>query len=131
MKEPVPGVDLVTTIDRQMQYQVQAALARAVQANGAKGGTVVVMDPHTGDIYAMATYPGFDPNDFAQADPELWRNRAVTDTFEPGSVNKIITAAAALETGSVSVTQPLPRAVPRSTWGSSRSTTRTCTRSRP
>jgi cell division protein FtsI (penicillin-binding protein 3) len=105
LKEPVPGVDLVTTIDRQMQYQVQVALAQAVRANGAKGGTVVVLDPHTGDIYAMATFPGFDPNDFAQANPELWRNRPVTDTFEPGSVNKIITAAAALETGSVSVTQ--------------------------
>ena len=105
LKEPVPGVDLVTTIDRQMQYQVQVALQRAVQANGAKGGTVVVLDPHTGDVYAMATYPGFNPNDFATADPELWRNRAVTDTFEPGSVNKIITAAAALETGAVSVTR--------------------------
>jgi len=95
----------VTTIDRQMQYQVQMALARAVKANGAKGGTVVVMDPHNGDIYAMATYPWFDPNDFAQANPELWRNRPVTDMFEPGSVNKIITAAAALETGAVSVTR--------------------------
>ncbi len=105
LREPVPGVDLVSTIDRQMQYQVQVALAQAVHDNGAKGGTVVVMDPHTGDIYAMATYPGFDPNRFAQTDPELWRNRPVTDTFEPGSVNKIITAAAALETGSVSVTQ--------------------------
>lgn len=105
LKEPVPGADLVTTIDRQMQYQVQTALQRAVRDNGAKGGTVVVMDPHTGDIYAMATYPGFDPNDFAKTDPQLWRNRPVTDMFEPGSVNKIITAAAALETGAVSVTR--------------------------
>jgi cell division protein FtsI (penicillin-binding protein 3) len=103
LKEPVPGVDLVTTIDRQMQYQVQTALHRAVRDNGAKGGTVVVLDPRTGDIYAMATNPGFDPNRFAQADPELWRNRTVTDMFEPGSVNKIITAAAALETGAVAV----------------------------
>ena len=105
LKEPVPGADLVTTIDRQMQYQVQTALQRAVRDNGAKGGTVVVMDPHSGDVYAMATYPGFDPNDFAKTDPELWRNRPVTDMFEPGSVNKIITAAAALETGAVSVTR--------------------------
>jgi cell division protein FtsI (penicillin-binding protein 3) len=103
LQEPVPGVDLVTTIDRQMQYEVQTALEQAVKANGAKGGTVVALDPHTGDVYAMATYPGFDPNHFAQANPELWRNRPVTDMFEPGSVNKIITAAAALETGAVSV----------------------------
>jgi cell division protein FtsI (penicillin-binding protein 3) len=105
LKAPVPGADLVTTIDRQMQYEVQTALARAVKANGAKGGTVVVIDPHNGDVYAMATSPGFNPNDFAQTNPELWRNRPVTDMFEPGSVNKIITAAAALETGAVSVTR--------------------------
>ncbi len=104
-KDPVPGVDLVTTIDRQMQYEVQTELQRAVEANGAKGGTVVVLDPATGDVYAMASYPWFNPNDFSTcaADPDPCRNRAVTDTFEPGSVNKVITAAAALETGSVSV----------------------------
>ena len=107
LKEPVPGVNLVTTIERQMQYQVQSDLERAVRANGAKGGTVVVMDPSTGDVYAMASYPWFDPNHFStcQADPGPCRNRALTDTFEPGSVNKIITAAAALQTGSVSVNQ--------------------------
>ena len=103
--EPVPGVNLVTTIDRQMQFQVQTALKQTVEANGAKGGTVVVMDPHTGDVYAMASYPWFDPNHYGEADPELWRNRALTDAFEPGSVNKIITAAAALETGSVGLDQ--------------------------
>ena len=104
-KQQVPGIDLVTTIDRQMQYQVQTALQRAVEANGAKGGTVVVMDPATGDVYAMASYPWYDPNNFSTCalDPEPCRNRAVTDTFEPGSVNKVITAAAALETGAVDV----------------------------
>ena len=56
---PVPGDDLVTTIDRQFQYEVQTALAAAVKANHAKGGTVIVMDPHTGDIYAMASYPAW------------------------------------------------------------------------
>ncbi len=99
--EPTPGVNLVSTIDRQLQFQVQAALADAVEANGAIGGTVVVLDPDTGDVYAMASYPWFDPNDFADVDPMRWRNRAVTDSFEPGSVNKIITAAAAIETGAV------------------------------
>ena len=65
VKEPVDGVDLHTTIDRQIQYQVQEALQAAVEANGAKAGTVIVMDPRTGDIYAMASYPWFDPNHFA------------------------------------------------------------------
>ena len=92
-----------TTIDRQMQYMVQAALERAVKANGALGGTAVVMDPATGEVLAMATYPDFDPNDYSEAPLEAMRNRAVTDSFEPGSVNKIITAAAALETGAVSL----------------------------
>ncbi|HET9310493.1 MAG TPA: penicillin-binding protein 2 [Actinomycetota bacterium] len=101
--EPVPGSTVQTTLDRQMQYMVQAALERAVRANGALGGTAVVMDPTTGEVLAMGTYPWFDPNDFGDAPLEAMRNRAVTDAFEPGSVNKIITAAAALETGAVSL----------------------------
>ncbi len=101
--EQIPGSTLHTTLDRQMQNMVQTALERAVQANGAIGGTAVVMDPATGEVLAMANYPWFDPNDFADAPLEAMRNRAVTDAFEPGSVNKIITAAAALETGAVSL----------------------------
>ena len=100
--EPVPGLTLVTTIDRQMQYQAQRYLAQAVRSNGARDGTIVVMDPTSGDVLAMASYPWFDPNRFSTANPEAWRNRAATDTFEPGSVNKTITAAAALDTGAVS-----------------------------
>ncbi len=105
IQEPVPGTSVVTTLDRQMQYMAETALQRAVERNGALGGTVIVMDPHTGDIYAMATSPGFDPNDFSDVPQETMRNRTVTDSFEPGSVNKIITAAAALETGSVGLDQ--------------------------
>jgi cell division protein FtsI (penicillin-binding protein 3) len=101
--EPVPGSTMHTTIDRQMQYMVQAALQRAVETNDALGGTAVVMDPLTGQVLAMATYPDFDPNAYSAAPIEAMRNRAVTDAFEPGSVNKIITAAAALETGAVSL----------------------------
>jgi cell division protein FtsI (penicillin-binding protein 3) len=93
----VPGDDLVTTLDRQFQYQVQAALASAVKANHAKGGTVIVMDPHTCDVYAMASYPGFNANAYAQAEEEAQRNSALVDAFEPGSVNKVITAAAAIQ----------------------------------
>jgi cell division protein FtsI (penicillin-binding protein 3) len=103
VREPQPGSDLVTTIDREMQYQAQVALRLAVKDNEAKGGTIIVMDPSTGDIYAMASYPSFDPNHFAEFDVGRRRNRAVTDTWEPGSVNKIITAAAAIETGVVAL----------------------------
>lgn len=96
-RAPVPGSTVVTTIDRDFQYQAEQALADAVAANHARGGTVVVMDPHTGDILAMASYPWFDPNDFEDARSGTYRNRAVTDAFEPGSTNKVITATAAVD----------------------------------
>ena len=101
VRAATPGRTLVTALDREVQYLAQQALKRAVEANHAKGGTIVVMDPHTGDVYAMASYPWFDPNDFADAQRGSVRNRAVTDMFEPGSVNKVVTAAAALESGAV------------------------------
>ncbi|HET9672411.1 MAG TPA: penicillin-binding protein 2 [Actinomycetota bacterium] len=99
----VPGRTLVTTIDREIQYLAQEAIRRAVEENDAKGGTIVVMDPRTGEVYAMAGYPWFDPNAFRDAARRTIRNRAVTDMFEPGSVNKVVTAAAALESGAVGV----------------------------
>ncbi len=116
-QEPQPGPDLELTIDRQMQFQTQVYLRQAVAANHAKGGTVIVMDPRTGEIYAMATYPSFDPNAFSTADPSHLVNRAVTDTFEPGSVNKTITAAAALSSGVVRPTDTFQVAGTRSIEG--------------
>lgn len=103
VRPAVPGRTLVTTLDREVQYLAQEALRRAVKDNHAKGGTVVVMDARTGDVYAMASYPWFDPNDFQDAAHDAIRNRAVTDMFEPGSVNKVVTAAAALENHSVGI----------------------------
>lgn len=94
---PVPGGDLVLTIDRDVQYRAQRALARAVKRNEARGGSVIVMDPATGEILAMTTYPWFDSNLASEAPPDTLRNRAITDVYEPGSVNKVITASAALE----------------------------------
>jgi cell division protein FtsI (penicillin-binding protein 3) len=103
VRPAVPGRTLVTTLDREIQHLAQQALRRAVTDNGAEAGTIVVMDPRTGEIYAMASYPWFDPNRFEGADRDAIRNRAVTDMFEPGSVNKVVTAAAALESGTVGV----------------------------
>jgi cell division protein FtsI (penicillin-binding protein 3) len=98
-RPPVPGEDVVTTIDREIQYRVQLALAQAVRANHARGGTVIVMDPHTGDILAMATYPSFDPLHFAQYTTTRLQNPAIVSVYEPGSVNKVITASAAIQEG--------------------------------
>jgi cell division protein FtsI (penicillin-binding protein 3) len=99
---PRRGQDLVLTIDKDIQFQAERALADAIRRNGAIGGTVIVLDPETGDVLTMATEPGFDANEFASARPEATRNRGVTDAYEPGSVNKVITAAAALEEGVIS-----------------------------
>lgn len=96
-RPPVAGQDLVLTIDRDLQFQAQRALAKAVKTNGARGGTVVVMDPSTGEILVVATYPTFDANAFHATPLEMTKARALTDIYEPGSVNKVITAAAALE----------------------------------
>ncbi len=101
IEEPTPGEDLVLSIDRDLAFQAQRALEGAVRANGAKGGTVVILDPTNGHVLAMVTYPWFNANEFTRARPGVIRNRAVTDVYEPGSVNKVITAAAALEEGSV------------------------------
>jgi len=104
---PVPGENLMLTIDRQIQFRAQASLAAAVKANRAKGGTIVVLDPSTGEILAMADFPWFDPNSFGTANWGAIRNRAVTDAYEPGSVNKIVTAAAALQEGFLKLNQRL------------------------
>jgi len=102
-RQPLEGSSVVTTIDRDFQYQAEQALADAVAANRARGGTVIVMDPRSGDILAMASYPWFDPNAFEEAPPRTYRNRAVTDAFEPGSTNKVITAAAAVDRGAIAL----------------------------
>lgn len=98
---PVAGEDLILTIDKQIQYAAESALAKAVQSYSAKGGTIVVMRPDNGDILALANFPTFDPNDFRAAAPEARKNRALVDVYEPGSANKVITAAAVLEEGVV------------------------------
>jgi cell division protein FtsI (penicillin-binding protein 3) len=96
-----PGTDLVLTIDQQLQYVTEQALARAVIDHKAKAGSVVVMSPRSGEVLAMANVPTFDPNQIARSKPEARKNRAIADVFEPGSTNKTITAAAALQHGVV------------------------------
>ncbi|MCG2795729.1 MAG: penicillin-binding protein 2 [Actinomycetia bacterium] len=99
--QAVDGVDLQLTIDKDIQACVEESLRGAVDRHGARAGTAVVLDCNTGDILAMATSPGFDPNDRAMVEPEAMRNRAVTDVYEPGSVLKVVTAVGALEEGVV------------------------------
>ncbi|MGH2657136.1 MAG: peptidoglycan D,D-transpeptidase FtsI family protein [Actinomycetota bacterium] len=107
VEEPRRGRDLVLTIDKDLQYFTERALAGAVEQNGALGGTVIVLEPSTGDVLAMATNPAFDANAFSEAPAFVTRNRGVTDVYEPGSVNKVITASAALEEGVMGIREPL------------------------
>ena len=99
--DPVDGYDLVLTIDSVAQQVVEEALEWGVTKYHAKGGSVILMDPHSGSIIAMANWPTYDPNKPGHAKPEQRRNRAVTDLFEPGSTFKIIAASALLEEGRV------------------------------
>lgn len=94
--EPVDGRDLVLTLDMDIQYKAETELAQAVQENQAKGGNLVIMDVRSGEILAMASFPSYDANLYPEAPPEVVRNHPVTDIFEPGSVLKVTTAAAAL-----------------------------------
>lgn len=118
---PVDGYDLVTSLDLTVQQYAEQTIKSAVEAKNAKSGTIIVMNPQNGEIYAMAIYPDFDLNEpFTINDEELalkwdeisaeerndllnrmWRNTAINDTYEPGSTFKILTSAAGLEEGVV------------------------------
>ena len=104
----VPGASIKLTIDRDLQWVAQSAIATAVTSAHADSGTVVVMDPKTGQIYALATVPTFDPNKPADAANSDTSNRAVSEAFEPGSTSKVMTMAAVIEEGKAN---PLTRIV--------------------
>ncbi len=94
-----PGRDLRTSIDLRIQYLAYRELKAAVSDSRALSGSVVVLDPRTGEVLAMVNQPAYNPNDRSQYRPENYRNRAVTDIFEPGSSFKPLVMAAALESG--------------------------------
>ncbi len=93
------GSDLILTLDRSIQYLAEREIKSAVKTSGAKRGGVIVMEPRTGRILAMAVAPGFDPNHFQDFSRQHYRNWLVTDAYEPGSPFKLITISAALEEG--------------------------------
>ena len=96
-RKPTTGATLQLTIDEQVQHIVERELREGVKWSGAAGASAVVMDPFTGEILALASYPTFNPNAFRQSTDAGRRNRAIQDLYEPGSTFKIITASAALE----------------------------------
>ncbi len=96
------GANLELTIDYNIQYMVQKKLEDVVSQYHAKGGSVVIVDPKTGAILAMASVPSFDPNSYASAkDPAVFMNRAIQEVYEPGSIMKALTMASAVDAGVV------------------------------
>lgn len=98
---PVAGTDLVLTLDSEVQATTERLLAEGVNEYRAKGASAVVIDVETNEILAMASMPSYAPEEIGTASGYARRNRVVTDAYEPGSVNKLVTAAAALEEGVV------------------------------
>ncbi|MGF1648255.1 MAG: peptidoglycan D,D-transpeptidase FtsI family protein [Kineosporiaceae bacterium] len=96
---PVDGDDVLLTLDRDLQWRAEQALAEAVTGSGARSGTAVVLDARTGQVLAMAVHPGFDPRHIDGVDPARLGNSAVSEVFEPGSTSKVVTVAAVLEDG--------------------------------
>lgn len=98
-RAPTSGATVELTIDKYLQYLAERELRNAVREHDAEGGAIVVLDPYTGEVLALASEPGFNPNAFAVATSTARRNRAVQDVYEPGSTFKLVTTAAALEGG--------------------------------
>jgi cell division protein FtsI (penicillin-binding protein 3) len=102
LRAPKPGHGVMLTLDRTIQYVAEREIDAAYRRTGARAAMAVVLEPRTGDVLALAIRPTFNPNTFLEAPTkDAWRNRAVTDPFEPGSTFKVILAAAALEEGVV------------------------------
>ncbi|MDH5764621.1 MAG: penicillin-binding transpeptidase domain-containing protein [Gammaproteobacteria bacterium] len=99
IKSAEAGKSIYLSIDRRIQYLAYRTLKAAVKEHGAVAGSAVILDVTTGEVLAMVNQPSFNANDRRQLKPDAYRNRAVTDVFEPGSTMKPITVAAALETG--------------------------------
>jgi cell division protein FtsI (penicillin-binding protein 3) len=98
-KRSAPGESLYLTLDENLQYVAESELSAAVRESRSRSGIAILMRPATGEILAMALFPSFNPNRFGDSPASHWRNRSVTDVYEPGSTFKIVVAAAALEEG--------------------------------
>jgi stage V sporulation protein D (sporulation-specific penicillin-binding protein) len=108
IERAVPGRTLELTLDSDLQFETERQIGAAVAKWHARSGVGIIMDAHTGEILALASLPDFDPGRYAAASPDAWRNRAIEDAYEPGSTFKLVTAAAALESGRVTAASRFP-----------------------
>jgi len=95
------GVDLVTTIDKTVQLAIEKKLKEGIERYGAQGGSVIVMDPKSGKVLGMASYPSFDPRKYNEYGDEFFKNPVISNTFEPGSIFKVVIMASALDADAV------------------------------
>jgi cell division protein FtsI (penicillin-binding protein 3) len=111
----VPGTDVELTLDRDIQWAAQNAISDQVKKSQADRGYVIVQDPQNGQVLAMADAPGYNPNDLSHADPNALGNAAVQDAYEPGSVSKLMSMAAIVNTGTATPTTRItvPGTLPR------------------
>jgi cell division protein FtsI (penicillin-binding protein 3) len=103
-REPQPGDNLMLSIDENIQFMAERALDHAMEKFHPANGTIVIQDPHTGQILALAMRPTYNPNDFRHATTGLLRNHAISDVYEPGSTFKLVTYSAALDAAGVQPT---------------------------
>ncbi len=108
IERAVPGRTLELTLDSYLQFETERLVSQAVKKWSARSGVGIIMDVHSGDILALASEPDFDPAHYGASSPDAWRNRAIADAYEPGSTFKLITAAAALESGVVTPSTAFP-----------------------
>jgi stage V sporulation protein D (sporulation-specific penicillin-binding protein) len=108
VERAVAGRTIVTTIDPYLQFESERLLRACMKKWNARSATAIVMDPWTGELLAVANLPDFDPGHFAASSADSWRDRAISDAYEPGSTFKLITAAAALESGRFTTTSRFP-----------------------
>jgi stage V sporulation protein D (sporulation-specific penicillin-binding protein) len=100
-QDPVNGQDLVLSLDANVQYAAEQALADGVKKDNAESGSVLIMDPSTGGIVAWADYPSYNANDFNHTDPALFKDNVLSYVYEPGSVMKVVTLSGAINAGAI------------------------------
>jgi cell division protein FtsI (penicillin-binding protein 3) len=118
LREPAPGRGVQLTINRDLQYVAQRAIATKVREANAESGTVIVLEAKTGRILAMATAPTFDPNNYKDAEPQNMGNRPVSEIYEPGSTGKLLTLSGVVEEGKATPTSKVvvPPTLTRAGW---------------
>jgi stage V sporulation protein D (sporulation-specific penicillin-binding protein) len=108
VSEPVTGDTVVLTIDRSLQLAAEDVLAKTVQLYHARSASAIALRASTGEILALANWPNFDPNHYSASPQDAYKNRAITDPYEPGSTFKVVTATAAIDSGKVSLEDTFP-----------------------